>query len=1647
MFLNAGANVGDKVTAVTGNSEAPTVAMYWTLHEVDTQNHYYTLRSTQYNLYLSKASGSATMVEKEAEAGRYKILPGTNTSMSKGSNGDTYNMTYYIYFMDADTGNGFDTNASKNLGSGPFSLSVTNNVVNNPNAYYTAVKPTVDIADATESVWSNLDQKIIYIIPNPNQSNFTNNSICYVSAPSLANIGANNWAYGVTMNNGKRCMWQLEAADKYASYRIKNVATGYYVGVPANNQIEPVSLTSNVEEAGVFTALKKDVLGTNDGISFQCTTVDKCFLEMRAVSPYKFSAWYDNGINSKFAFQEVSEATLNGENPMTTQILPDTPMFLKNTANTKYLSIVADRTASYVERYTALSDTVVGWHSAWTFKPISSGKYVIYNTQRKVYLGKTDQTAVNQTVPYTFDERQAGTYEIIDPQIGGTYCGFMDTENPTYGYLKLSGNNIVNCDDFDYAFIPEKPHDVITSYRSPGHDIILSPQQLGMDGYTNLYSEFNTILGEKADGIWKGVWTLCASPYYARKNDGKENYNLVKETTDDGVVLIKKDDYPDMAYTLYNRVEELYIKIDGGVVTTTSNATDATLFKVKSNDSDETVDGHGTLALFQVCTHNDDDTYSEQQKFLSFDGKKLVPSTTGGFDAKDNCAFYLREATNTSYEGIYEGANIEFFPYRLQSRNLRMYVKWDTEHNPNEYDIWHEFESDAVDPGAYTVWTLEKCKEADARTNASSLTDDDLVDTYYMYNAASKLYMGPIRGNNVYTKMVSKREDAGRYKFMPDDYQMNAINAYDVDWGNKNSGGWMNCSVTSNGGQPRMVGWERKEDNRVFFVDNSKQRPETATSVITDGAYITMTPWNYKGDQWTHPDAYNEKGGKVYETNGTLNCDNYDDLQTKQIGASYYTWKVVAATDDSGAVIPDVYYFVNVATGNYMASTTDNGSSMTTVPAGANGEIPSGAGRFTPVVDNVTGLYVAFRDYDTTLGEDASTYGYIQNDVTNGTISTGTLAADVNLSEYNNGTYTGQVYNPDSGEYEDMSFNYPKYSHTNDWYFIEAIDIETENVVSEEYLDWIIGNLNPESGRTVGCFDSLELTGISGPLVKKVGDDYVIDNATERQLTFEELVNLVMYNYKNQETIKGDATKQGQADAALKELLKCVKDEEYIVHPRIGRFYTIHSPYGMFDSFNLRETYVNKHFESTQLTQKPHFIDKNASIDVASSYWRFDLEDNAETNSYKDKDACHYFKIRAVNSRDVLRRLTLTDVADTRSASDLNIGLFTLRKDFNLNVYPKSVLLRSHANTDDRFYEENGAFLGVWVASDATDATEAVIRSGSDNRVPAQSKVNVRPDDNANNWTITEVTEVPISFKDLEDMGTPTDVDTNSGKQYYYNAFCFPFKVEIPANDGFFAYTAVDGTSTDNTVSFKKADYEVIPAFCPFVLESTKGITEATLKIVYGAGEEYGLYSKSDKYRTDDWAAICKLYGISAVSREQYLADVEEAEKGQPWSMTTILKLDPYQNGETATTSSTEISKLRYNSDNSATVVGNVTPKALESGESTYVIHDDCNNVASYVVEGANKNVFTSDEALSANVMSSYVIPCNTAVLVLPTTEPLIIDEPITSGVEEVTTEIVNEPGRDANGNLIYFDLYGRRVMNPAPGIYILTNGQKVVVR
>jgi hypothetical protein len=149
---------------------------------------------------------------------------------------------------------------------------------------------------------------------------------------------------------------------------------------------------------------------------------------------------------------------------------------------------------------------------------------------------------------------------------------------------------------------------------------------------------------------------------------------------------------------------------------------------------------------------------------------------------------------------------------------------------------------------------------------------------------------------------------------------------------------------------------------------------------------------------------------------------------------------------------------------------------------------------------------------------------------------------------------------------------------------------------------------------------------------------------------------------------------------------------------------------------------------------------------------------------------------------------------------------------------------------------------------------------------------------------------------------------------------------------------------------------------------------------------------------------------------------------------------------------------------------GTDVAKGLDYEQTVYIFHDDRDDQLTKIVDQTDSNYGTDTSTDLHSTIdgknyffnqlhysdSSYIITANTAYL--PVTEE--VTDPTINITDDYVTGIFaisindnfnytnnREPERDANGNLIYFDLMGRRIINPSAGIYILTNGQKVVVR
>jgi hypothetical protein len=807
-----------------------------------------------------------------------------------------------------------------------------------------------------------------------------------------------------------------------------------------------------------------------------------------------------------------------------------------------------------------------------------------------------------------------------------------------------------------------------------------------------------------------------------------------------------------------------------------------------------------------------------------------------------------------------------------------------------------------------------------------------------------------------------------------------------------------------------------------------------------------MIPWLYKGEDNQY---YKDEGGYVYQPGSdNLTCDYNSTITGNGVSELNTIWRIVEIKDQkdaNGNVLNDVYYIVNEGTGEYLCKDDDGNVVVRELP---DGKTPAdiGATRYQIIPDEVSGRFVVFKDIDSV-------------DTTNNTCTY--LSTDVAKTSGNDAVTTSTTKSVDTQ---------PSGIGKDNWYYITPVDMET--VIDEDLLKWIINNLNPDNESIVGFFDALKdaytvTTDADGNQTKNkfrgTVIDYKIDTTGEpfshypeysaeftqldktgetRDLTFVELVALVKYYYEKQqngETLVGDELTE--AKRAYEALVEIIENEEFIVHPRIGRFYQIESSYTYYEGLPLCETYYAQHFNEAQQTQRLYLHITDFDRDPVSSFWRFDQE-----GKKKGTDAEHYFFVRAVNSRDVLSLTADREAVDTRADNNPEAAVYSLAKPYHLIVYPGAVVMKSHYNNDARTFVKDKSYLGMY--KDPTDKLGMGIpREGSVERIEPTTS---QPTLSAQNWFIKEVKTVPLHLSNAE---------LASEGIYYYNTYCFPFKVELPAYDdaaegGLKAYIKgkADITNDGKVIELEElaANEEgkvIVPAFQPVIIESQKGITDPHLTIVYAEGEEYGY----------DYDGYAEGNGRFTKPSSAQRREADATTNTDKWSMTSIDHLAPYDDEEGM--DNTTIAQTRFASTG---ITGAITPHAIEEGEKVYVLHNNNDDTAELVVGGATFSYDASDvntatlmqlpnESLPDNPTATYIIPCNTAVIAANDNETdpevkVTDEDEITSGVENVTVEPV-----ETDEAPVWYDLQGFRVVNPVAGnIYIRvtsTSTTKVLYR
>jgi hypothetical protein len=370
-----------------------------------------------------------------------------------------------------------------------------------------------------------------------------------------------------------------------------------------------------------------------------------------------------------------------------------------------------------------------------------------------------------------------------------------------------------------------------------------------------------------------------------------------------------------------------------------------------------------------------------------------------------------------------------------------------------------------------------------------------------------------------------------------------------------------------------------------------------------------------------------------------------------------------------------------------------------------------------------------------------------------------------------------------------------------------------------------------------------------------------------------------------------------------------------------------------------------------------------------------------------EADKEEFFRLRAANSQLVMRQIVGNTVLDTREDTDSEAGIFSIRNNEDLLVYNHAITIHCSSNN-------NNYYMATFTTNQGTDKEVTDVRGGNVRKEATNDFVQ-----EANNWYMQEVRELEVYF---EAKNGTCDPNTE-----YIKTICLPFAVQLP--DGVNAYTASfkyeANSPTDSKVQMEliSTTNKIIPAKSPVVLKAYGGTAKLTV-----------LYPDENS-------------GIASMA--------------------------PYSSG----------------------LKGTLAPMALAEGEVGYVINEAGTGVKR-VIEGidysydhADTDKTNSDAvgyydyslygiARSDGRPITYILPANEAFVDVEKIEDIpsdkieevIPDTPVIEEVVPTTSGITNikvEPVRDTNGNLIYYDLTGRATVNPAPGLYLLSTGCKVLLR
>jgi hypothetical protein len=330
--------------------------------------------------------------------------------------------------------------------------------------------------------------------------------------------------------------------------------------------------------------------------------------------------------------------------------------------------------------------------------------------------------------------------------------------------------------------------------------------------------------------------------------------------------------------------------------------------------------------------------------------------------------------------------------------------------------------------------------------------------------------------------------------------------------------------------------------------------------------------------------------------------------------------------------------------------------------------------------------------------------------------------------------------------------------------------------------------------------------------------------------------------------------------------------------------------------------------------------------------------------------------------------------------------------------------------------------LGLWSTNSNSEfpSTDHSVRDGLDTPIAStEDFVN-----ESNIWWIWEVTDFPVYF---EYLGAANYASTEGSK--YYTTIYLPFDVKVPA--GVQAYAGGYGLVTKR--ADKNADGSIHKYFDLVKLESRNSRDGSVHTDIIPANTPAILIADSQFASTDG--------GVNTPYRLEVIYwDTDDHDYGVESPMTAVWD------------------------DELLTLQGANPARGIEADTTEYLLHDDRDDKVRKVTGGADTNIDKTDLHVESTNLpnmslhgssSTWIVEPNISTLSIaenPDDVEIRINDGITTGLDQIAIDFDNDngyqqPGRDADGNLIYYDLLGRRVTNPTAGFYILTNGRKVILK